>query len=301
MTFFPWKRALRSKRAWFSALTILGLGLVAGLAPWLAPHDPFRLNPSQASRPPMWVRTALSAGQPEYPLGTDRYGRDVLSRLLYGTRTAFCLALTAVPLAAALGTLAGLVAGYAGGRLAAALMALIDLLQTLPSLMFLVICVLIMRGQLAPTWFNGLLTLVVGFAAVNWTSLARLIRVAVLRLKTQLFVEAARSVGASAGFILLRHILPNVLHLSLAWIINNIPAVILLEAVLGYIGVGVTTAVDGDEFLVISWGGLFYAGRSALSRNPFMLILPAAGLLLLSLSFILLADFLNGLSRPEPD
>ena len=112
-------------------------------------------------------------------------------------------------------------------------------------------------------------------------------------------MEAARSIGASPRRIITRHLLPNVLHVILVWIINNIPAVILLEAVLGYIGVGVTSAIDGGEFTAVSWGGLFFSGRSVLSRNPLMLALPSVCILMLSMSFILLADFLNGITRPE--
>lgn len=301
MPLFPWRRALRSKGVWFSLAVIGGFALTAALTPWLAPHDPYRLNIKAASLPPMWVQTPQTAGQREFPLGTDRFGRDILSRLLYGTRTALGLALTAVPLAALIGTGVGLAAGYGGGRLAAALLFLSDLFQALPGIMFLVIAVLLGRSWLAPTWSSGLLTLVIGFAGVSWAGLARLVRVNVLRVKAQLFVEAAAGLGASTGHILLRHILPNVQSVILVWIVNSVPAVILLEALLGYVGLGVTNAIDGDEFSVVSWGGLFYAGRSALSRNPLMLILPAAGLLLLSLSFILLADFLNGLARPEAE
>ena len=89
------------------------------------------------------------------------------------------------------------------------------------------------------------------------------------------------------------------LHVILVWIINNIPAVILLEAVLGYIGVGVTSAIDGGEFTVVSWGGMFFSGRSAMSRNPLMLVIPSLCILLISMSFILLGDFLNGITRQE--
>lgn len=299
MTFFFWKRAGRSKAVWFSGAVLLAFALMAALAPWLAPHDPYRINTADARLPPMWVSNALTAGVAAHPLGTDQFGRDILSRFLYGTRTALFLAFTAVPLAALVGTLVGFLAGYAGGRVEAIILLLMDVIQSLPGIMFAVIIVLILRAQLAPTWLNGLLTLVVGFAAVGWVSLARLIRVNVLLLKTQPFVEAARALGASPGHIFLRHLLPNVLHVIAVWVINNIPAVILLEAVLGYVGVGVTTAVDGSEFTVVSWGGLFFSGRIALTRHPLMLVVPSLSLLLISMSFILLGDFLNSLTRPE--
>jgi len=296
---FPWRRALRAKAVWFSLLVMLALGTVAILAPSLAPHDPYRWVAGQASLPPSWVQGRSISGQGEFPLGTDRFGRDVLSRLIYGTRTALLLGLTAVPLAALIGVLAGLIAGYAGGRLDSAIMLLSDTLQCLPGVMFLVMVVLIFRHFLSPTWIHGLIALVVGFAAVSWVGLARLIRANILQIKSQLFVEAAISVGASPRRILARHLLPNVVHVILVWMINSIPAVILLEALLGYIGVGVTGAVDGGEFTVVSWGGMFFAGRSAMSRNPLMLIIPSLCILLISMSFILLADFLNGITRQE--
>ncbi len=295
--YFHWKRAVRNKTVWFSLLVMLSLGLVAALAPWIAPHDPYQWRIYQTRLPPMWVQDRATPGTAEFPLGTDRFGRDILSRLIYGTRTAVFLALAAVPLAALIGTLAGLMAGYAGRRLDGMLMLFSDTIQSLPGIMFLVILVLILRSILAPTWFNGLITLVIGFAAVSWVSLARLIRVNVLQLKSQLFVEAAVSIGASRWRILFRHLLPNVLHVIVVWIVNNIPAVILLEAVLGYIGVGVTTAVDGSEFTVVSWGGMFFSGRSALNSNPLMLIIPSACILLISMSFFLLGDFLNETTR----
>ena len=301
MMVFPWKRALRSKSVWFSLLVILALSAAALLAPWIAPHDPYQWGPTQSSLPPSWVQNASGSGRAEFLLGTDQFGRDILSRLLYGARTAFFLVLTAVPLSALIGTLAGLISGYAGGRLDAWVMYFADTIHSLPGIMFMVIIILILRNLFTPTWMHGLITLVIGFAVVNWVSLTRLIRIQVLQLKTQLFVEAAVSLGASPRQVITRHLLPNVLHVILVWTINNVPAVILLEALLGYIGVGVTRAVDGGEFTVVSWGGMFFAGRSMLNRNPLMLILPSLCVLLLSMSFVLLGDFLNSINRQEQE
>jgi ABC-type dipeptide/oligopeptide/nickel transport system permease subunit len=301
MRFFPWKRAMRRKTMGFSLLVLLALGLVAVLAAWIAPHDPYRwsITAEHSSLPPMWVQDPVKPGSAEFPLGTDRYGRDILSRLVYGTRTAFFLALTAVPLAALVGALFGLIAGYAGGRVDAGILLLCDMIQSLPGFMFMVIIVLIFRSALAPTWVNGMITLVVGFAAVSWASLARLVRVNVLLMKSRAFIEAATGLGASPWQIIAGHLFPNVLHVIAVWIINNIPAVILIEAILGYVGVGVTGAVDGGEFTVVSWGGIFYSGRSALNSNPLMLIIPSIGILLMSMSFILLGNFLNETYRWE--
>jgi peptide/nickel transport system permease protein len=294
---FPWKQALNKGTVWFSLYVMLAMGSVAVLAPWIVLHDPYEWDYAHSFLPPAWVHSTTETGSLAYPLGTDRVGRDILSRLIYGTRTAYILALTAVPLAALIGTLAGLISGYAGRRLDSAIVLFGDIVQSLPGIMFMVMIVLVLRTRLAPTWLNGMITLIIGFAAVSWVSLARLVRVNVLVVKSRLFVEAARSLGASPGYILLNHLLPNVLHVILAWIINNIPAVILLEAILGFIGIGVTGATDGGEFTTVSWGGLFYAGRSMISSNPLMLILPSLGILLMSMSFILLANFLNETTR----
>lgn len=294
-----WKRALRTRQIQFGLVVMVILGVVAVLAPWLAPHDPYKWGPDQSDLPPAWVQNAFQSGRADYPLGTDQYGRDVLSRLLYGTRTAFFLALIAVPLAALIGTIIGLLSGYLGGEFDRLMTFFCDVIQALPGILFVVIIILVLRSLLSASWLNGMITLVVGFAAISWVGLARLVRVSVMQLKNELFVEAAISLGASRRRILLKHLLPNVLPVILAWIVNNIPAVILLEAVLGYLGIGVTSANADNAFTVISWGGMFFSGRSALSRNPLMLIIPALGILLISMSFIFLADFLRGHSRPE--
>jgi ABC-type dipeptide/oligopeptide/nickel transport system permease subunit len=277
----------------FSLLVILLLVLVALLAQWLAPHDVYVWDLKKANLPPMWDRSPSQPPAPLYPLGTDRYGRDILSRLILGTRTAVALALVAVPLAAVLGTLIGLVAAYRGGRFDTGTVLVADILQSLPGIMFVVIIILIFRTRTAPTWLNGLLTLVAGFVLVSWVSLARLVRVSALQVKSRLFVEAAVATGATPWRVITRHLLPNVQHVTLVWIINSIPAIILLEAVLGYVGVGITAAVDGSEFSVVSYGGLFFSGRSAMQRNPLMLVLPTLCILLISMSFILLADYLD--------
>lgn len=105
--------------------------------------------------------------------------------------------------------------------------------------------------------------------------------------------EEAFSLGASKRAIIFHHLLPNVFNIILVWVINNIPAVILLEAVLGYIGVGITGATDSSKFTVVSWGGMFFSGRSAMVSNPIMLIIPSLGILWMSVSFILLANFFD--------
>ena len=157
----------------------------------------------------------------------------------------------------------------------------------------MLIIILILRSQFEPSWSSGILTLIIGFASVAWVSLARMVRVSVLQLRSQLFIEAAVSIGATRWRIITRHLLPNVSHIILIWVVNNVPAVILLEAILGYIGVAVTSGFPENDFTVTSWGGLFFIGRSTLNSNPMILLVPAASLLLLSMSFVLIGDYFN--------
>ena len=138
-----WKRALRSKSVWFSLLVLLSFILIALLAPWIAPHDPYRQSFTQGSLPSMWVHSGPNPGMAEFPLGTDRLGRDILSRLIFGTRTAIFLALIATPLAALIGTVVGLLSGYAGRRFDSVMMLFTDTIQSLPGIMFMVIVILI--------------------------------------------------------------------------------------------------------------------------------------------------------------
>jgi ABC-type dipeptide/oligopeptide/nickel transport system permease subunit len=294
-----WKRLLESSKLWGNLGFILSLSLIAIFAAQLAPHDPFRMNIGQANLPPSWVQNIAKPGNSEFPLGTDLFGRDLLSRLIYGTRAAVFLILTAVPSAALLGTLIGVLAGYAGGWLEALIMRFTDILNSLPSIMFAVIMVLILRRQLPPTPLSGMLILAISFAAIGWVSLARLVRGAVLQIKNQPFLEASRSLGASHWQLITRHLLPNVRHLILVWIVNTIPSVILLEALLGYVGIQITSAAagTGNEFSVTSWGGLFHDGRAMLSSNPFVLFIPALCVLIISISFNRLGDFLRNATR----
>jgi ABC-type dipeptide/oligopeptide/nickel transport system permease subunit len=288
------RQKLSTSRAYIFGLVIIAaFALVALFAPLLAPHDPYASSFKQSDLPPMWVQQPNNPGEAAHPLGTDMLGRDIFSRYLYGVRTTFILALGSIPLITIFGTLIGLCAGYLGKRVDAVITSILDILQSLPGIMFVVIMVLGLRSTFKPTWINGCITLIISYSLIGWVGLARIIRVTVLQIKTQLYIESAISIGASPWRIISRHIFPNVSHLVIVWVINNFPAIILLEAILGYIGVVITRAVGGNDFSVVSWGGLFYAGRAAISYNPTLLLVPSLSLLLLSMSFILVGDHIQ--------
>jgi ABC-type dipeptide/oligopeptide/nickel transport system permease subunit len=292
-------RLKRSPEALVS-IAVLSLFLLAAVfAEQIAPHDPQELGWGTDNLPPAWVQTGLKPGSPEHLLGTDKVGRDILSRLIYGTRTAMFVALIAAPLAAVLGALVGILAGFYGGSVEQGLMRTTDLFGAYPAIMFSVLLVLLLRDTVVGNWAGGLLTLILAFALIGWVSVARLVRGAVLILREEPFIEAARSVGVQNHRILWRHLLPNITSLVLVWLTTAIPRVIILEALLGYIGLRITATAEAMAFYVTSWGGMFFDGRGALRSNPVLLIGPSVCVILVVVSFTILGDTLRDWLDPR--
>ncbi len=293
------RRLWHSWTARFSLLMIAPFLLAAVAAPILAPHDPYKMGWGNDNLPPFWVQTSLKSGDPVYPLGTDTVGRDILSRLVFGARTAMLIAIPAVLLAAALGAAVGIFSGYYGARIDWVLMRLTDVFNAFPGIMFSVLLVFILRDRALGNLAGGWLTLVFAFALIGWVPVARLIRSAVLRARSELYVEAAQSVGVPNRRILFRHILPNILSLIIVWLTTALPRVVILEALLGYIGIRLTRGGQGAEFYVTSWGGMFYEGRATLRSNPTMLIAPSICVILISVAFTFLGDRLRDALDPD--
>jgi len=286
---------------WLSIAMILLMSLIAIFAPVLAPFDPTQIQTRMANYPPAWYNTPPKAGLPEYLLGTDFYGRDILSHVIHGTRAAMFLALIAMPLSVLLGVGIGIMAGLGNRTVEAVFLRVTDIINSVPSFMFVVILVFILRGTAFGQVLGGLLTLTLAFALVNWMGLARLIYTSVVKIKNQEFMESARSLGADVPHQVFRHILPHVSHLISVWVINNIPAVILMEALLGYIGVQILQVADGTSFQDLSWGGLILFGRTRLNHNPFILLVPTLCILVISMSFSILGEYLNERLNPQLD
>jgi ABC-type dipeptide/oligopeptide/nickel transport system permease subunit len=289
---------LQSKSSAVSLLIIIAFGLVALLAPLVAPRDPWQLS-FKRNLPPAWVQQSSRPGEAQFPLGTDTQGRDIASRLIYGARTALFVALLAAPLAAIFGTLVGLAAGYAGGRVESALMRGTDIFNAFPAIMFSIAVVLILRESPVSQLLNGMLVLVIAFVLIGWVSLARIIRGAVLAQKQEMYVEAARQLGMSHRRILFRHILPNCLALSIVWLMAAISRVIILEAFVGYVGIEISGSTRGLGFAAMSWGGLFFEGRKLISSNPIVVIAPSVCVILVAVSFTLLGDRLRDALDPR--
>jgi ABC-type dipeptide/oligopeptide/nickel transport system permease subunit len=232
-----------------SAIVILGFVLAALAAPLLAPHDPAEADLFRRLQPPAWA----GGGEWAFPLGCDGLGRDILSRLIWGARVSLLVASLVIAIAAAIGTLAGLAAGYFRGWTDTLISRLVDTLLGFPYLVF-AIGLMAMMGP-------GLHNIVLALLYKEWVFTCRVVRGETLAAREQDYVEAARAVGAGSARIMLREILPNVLSPVLVVATFRMAYVIIMEASLSFLGLGVqpptaswgSMVADGRDFLVDAW------------------------------------------------
>lgn len=265
------------------ALAILVLVFIAAVAgPWLAPHDPNRQNLILRLQPPF---TPDRQGVVQFLLGTDALGRDVLSRLIYGARVSLAVGLVSVLIGGTLGTVLGLVSGYYGGRIDDVIMRLADIQLAFPfillAIMFLVV--------LGPGVGNLVLVLGVG----QWVTYARMARGATISVREKEYVEAARALGAGDGSILFRTILPNIFAPLIVIASFNVASVILSEAALSFLGLGVPQSTP-------TWGGMLAESRDQLLAGRWYLaVYPGLAIMFTVLSFNLLGDWLRDYLDPQ--
>ena len=276
-----WPANLRALRALIrDPMGLMGLILVALFilmavaAPILAPYDPLALN----------VRAKLQAPSLAHWLGTDQLGRDTLSRIIYGARTALTIALTAIGLAGSIGILLGLIAGYGPRWLDAALVLIFDALNSLPMMMFALAIITV----LGP----GTGTLILVVVLVSIPGYARLIRAQTLSLRSADFIVAEQAIGASTPRILLVHLLPNVFGPLCIVLSMDIPVVIMLEAGLSYLNLGVKPPTP-------SWGNILYDGYTAIRTSSTLVIAAGAPLVLATLGFTFLGEGLRDALDPR--
>lgn len=252
-----------------AAALVLGLIILASLAaPLLTPYDPDKIN----------LEALKSSPSQSHPLGTDQKGRDVLARVLHGGRISVGVAITAAVLSMSIGLMVGLVSGYFGGRLDTALMALVDLVLSFPSLL-LAIGISIILPQ-------GIYTVMIAIAAVGWAAFARLIRGHVLALREEPYVEAARALGCSPARVIFVHLLPQCVPLSLVMMGLKIGGFIITEASLSFLGLGAQPPTA-------SWGSMVSAGRSYIVAAPWIVLFPGLAIAVTALSFNILGDALQ--------
>lgn len=269
-----WRRFARNRLAVAGLVVFCLLVLSALLAPYLAPHDPnlqdwkIRLQPPSAA----------------HPFGTDEFGRDLLSRALYGGRVSLVAGIVPVLIGASAGTLIGLVAGYMGGWWDQALMRLLDVLLAFP-MIFLALAIV---GTLGP----GLLNAMLAVAVVSLPGYARLVRGQVLALRERDFVVAAQAAGATHGRVLLRHLLPNILSPLLVQATLSVGSAILTTASLSFLGLG-TQPPTSD------WGEMLASGRQYLPEAWWLAVFPGLFVMLAVLSVNLVGDGLRDYFDPK--
>ena len=255
------------------ALVVLFVAM-ALFAPWIAPADPIKLNVTQKFQPPSLDHLA----------GTDQLGRDLLSRIIFGARTALSIAVTSVGMAGLAGLILGMIAGFGPRWLDAILVLVFDSLSSLPMIMF-ALAVITVVGP-------GTGTLILVVVLVSVPAYARLIRAQTLALVGADFIVAERAMGASGTRILLRHMLPNVVGPLVILLSMDIPVVIMLEAGLSYLNLGVRPPTP-------SWGNILYDGYTSLRSAPYMVLIAGLPLVLSTLGFTFLGEGLRDALDPR--
>ncbi len=255
-------------------LVLILISLAAIFAPFVAPHDPLQQSLRARLDPPFWVE----GGSTNYLLGTDRLGRDILSRIIYGARTSLAIGLVALLIGSTIGTVVGLVAGYFGGWLDEAVMTVVDIQLAFPFVLLAIALVAVLGTSL------GVLIVVVGLS--GWVTYARIARARVLTLKETGFVEAIESVGATTGRILARHVLPNTFSSLIVLATLELSRLIILEATLSFLGLGVQPPTA-------SWGGMIGDGREYLGSTEgwWISIMPGLVLFITALGISRLGDW----------
>jgi len=296
-----WSRLVRNKAAVVGTIVIAVFVVVALFAPLLAPHDPLQIYDGKATLPPAWVERSVTgkAGDSQFLLGTDSIGRDLLSRIIYGARVSMIVGLTPVLIILVIGVVIGLVSGYSSPKVDNLLMRLTDVIYAFPDLLFYIIMMISLRDTVLGRLMNGLMLLFVALAVVSWVGVARLVRGQVLSLKNKEFVEAARCIGSSDTRIMSRHILPNCLSPLVVWMAFAIPRMIIVEAVLGYLGIGLRPASDSKAIFVTSWGVLLSEGNTTINSQPWILLAPAICVALVVMAFTFVGDGLRDALDPR--
>jgi oligopeptide transport system permease protein len=263
-----WIRLRRNKMAVFGLVTLVLFIVIAVLTPWIAPYSYQAQNLELGASPPSAAHW----------LGTDIFGRDLMTQIMYGGRISLAVGFVATAVALLIGVTWGAIAGYVGGRTDAVMMRLVDILYALPFMIFIVL--------LTVVFGRNMLLLFLAIGAVEWLTMARIMRGQVQSLRQQEFVEAAISLGLSPSTLIRRHLVPNALGPIIVYTTLTIPNVMLLEAFLSFLGLGIQPPQT-------SWGLLISYGAETMEEYPWLLIFPGIALTLTLFSLNFLGDGLR--------
>ena len=270
-----WRRLRRNRAAVAAGVFLIVVSLLAVLAPWI----PGLADPTLQD---LWL--GATPPSPAHWFGTDELGRDALARVIRGGRISLLVGLVGTLVSLLIGVTYGAISGYVGGRTDDVMMRIVDILYSLPYI-FLVILLLVFFSR-------SLLMLFVALGLVQWLTMARIVRGQVLSLKQQTFVEAARALGADDASIVFRHIVPNTLGPVIVYTTLTVPAVILQEAFLSFLGLGVQPPAA-------SWGTLVSDGARVIALFPWLVIFPGVALSLTLLAFNFVGDGLRDALDPR--
>lgn len=267
-------RLRKNKMAMTGLTLLLVIILISLLTPWIAPYSYEDQNLELGASPPSSTHW----------LGTDSLGRDQLTRVMHGSRISLMVGFIATTVALTIGVLWGAIAGFVGGRVDAVMMRIVDALYALPFTIFIILLTVIFG--------SSMLLLFLAIGAVEWLTMARIVRGQVLTIKRQEFVEAAVSMGLSPWRIISRHLIPNVLGPVIVYTTLTIPSVILLESFLSFLGLGIQPPAS-------SWGSLISGGVETMEEYPWLLIFPGLVLTVTLFSLNFLGDGLRDALDPR--
>jgi len=269
-----WLKLRKNRLALFGFAALIILCAVSLLTPWIAPYGYEQQDLMLGATPPSL----------EHWLGTDIFGRDMLTRIMYGGRVSLMVGFIATAVALVIGILWGAIAGFVGGRVDALMMRIVDILYALPFMIFIVLLMVVFG--------RNILLLFVAIGAVEWLTMARIVRGQVMALRKQEFIEAAYSMGLSQWAIIRRHIIPNTLGPVIVYTTLTIPSVMLLEAFLSFLGLGIQPPQS-------SWGLLINYGVETMEEYPWLLIFPGVTLSLTLFALNFLGDGLRDALDPR--
>ena len=287
-----WRFLGAARRYPLIPITIMLIVLVipAIFANWIAPHSPTIGSLSNRLAPPVWVDGggegvfAKPGGTWTHPLGTDKQGRDILTRIIYGARVSLMVAVISIILAGVTGTILGLTAGYFGGNVDHLIMRLVDIALSIPAILL----ALVLAVALGPSFQ----TVIIVIVSIFWSRYARLVRGEALRLKSQDFIARARVAGASNARIIARHIFPNVTNTIIVLATLEVGQVILLEATLSFLGAGLPRPTP-------AWGLMVASGRELIVTAWWVAFFPGLAILLAVMSMNLMGDWLRDKLDPK--
>ncbi|WP_287094174.1 ABC transporter permease [Mesorhizobium sp.] len=273
-----WRRLIKRPLALLGLVIVAIVVAGAILAPWLTGYDP-----NEQMFDGLTLEGAPLPPDAKFWLGTDLLGRDLLTRILFGARTSLIIGIVANGVALLIGTLVGVTAGYFRGWIGSALMRFTDLMMAFPALLLAICLAAVLQPSL---WIVAMV-----IALVNWVQTARVIYTETSSLAEREFIDAERTIGASAPRILFRHILPHLLPTIIVWGTLGISTTVLLEATLSYLGIGVQPPTA-------SWGNIIFENQTYFQAAPWLVFFPGAAILALALAFNLIGDALRDILDP---